>query len=106
MPLAKTSMEDREYMNESPHQEDGMTKTHQEDGMTCVNENTYQGVLMTRTHQDGKAHVYEPPYQTGIVINTTHRQEMKEDERREEDGENYDCGQNKEELKNNLHVNL
>ena len=49
----------------------------QEDGSAYMNEDTCQGILMTRTHQDGKAHVYENPYQTGIMMNNTNRKKMK-----------------------------
>ena len=43
-----------------------------------MNENACQGALMTRTHQDEEANVYESPYQTGIVMNNTKRQDMKD----------------------------
>ena len=50
-----------------------------------MNENTYQEVMMTRTHQeDGKAYVCETTYQTGIMMNDTYQQEMKDKDHPEE----------------------
>ena len=85
-----------------------MIKTNKEDSEPHLYENTCQEVPMTRTHQeDGRAHVYETPYQTGIVMNNTHRQEMKDKNHLEtvDDAEDqiplYDCEAHKRWTKEN-----
>ena len=90
--MTKTNGEDSEsHLYENTYQK-VMTRTNgedseshlyknplQKDGSANMNENTCHEVLMTKTHQEeGKANVYETPYQTGIVMNDTYRQEMKD----------------------------